>query len=232
MNSLLTKVQNLTYERDSLLQEKRNVAMTGFQILLITFCIIIACEFNNRWRHKGDDRNVHEHTSKTDPTVNIVQLRIKHEIEKQDLITRLERESERNGIVCDTYVKSTNTLKDMIGTLKKTVLEWGENQKDLDDAKTNLKEVETKLLEYEFILETFKQSVINAGGDYDGSARPQNPREAREQMHDGDKQTNKTSTAPSETSKTEYGSVQEQEDKVPENFSDEEISDASSVDNP
>ena len=47
---LLTKVQNLTYERDSLLQEKRNVAMTGFQILLITFCIIIACEFNNRWR--------------------------------------------------------------------------------------------------------------------------------------------------------------------------------------
>jgi len=50
MTSLLTKVQNLTYERDSLLQEKRNVAMTGFQILLITFCIIIACEFNNRWR--------------------------------------------------------------------------------------------------------------------------------------------------------------------------------------
>ena len=46
-------------------------------------------------------------------------------------------------------------------------------------------------------------------------------------MHDGDKPTNKTSTAPSETSK-----VQEQEDKVPENFSDEEISDASSVDNP
>ena len=40
------------------------------------------------------------------------------------------------------------------------VLEWGENQKDLDDAKTNLKEVETKLLEYEFILETFKQSVF------------------------------------------------------------------------
>ena len=40
------------------------------------------------------------------------------------------------------------------------------------------------------------------------------------------------STAPSETSKTEYGSVQEQEDKVPENFSDEEISDASSNDNP
>jgi len=113
------------------------------------------------------------------------------------------------------------------------VLEWGENQKDLDDAKTNLKEVETKLLEYEFILETFKQSVINAGGDYDGSAAgPQNPREAREQMHDGDKPTNKSSTAPSETSKTEYGSVQEQEDKVPENFSDEEISDAGSVDNP
>ena len=75
--------------------------------------------------------------------------------------------------------------------------------------------------------------VINAGGDYDGSAAgPQNPREAREQMHDGDKPTNKSSTAPSETSKTEYGSVQEQEDKVPENFSDEEISDASSVDNP
>ena len=74
--------------------------------------------------------------------------------------------------------------------------------------------------------------VINAGGDYDASAAgPQNPREAREQMHDGDKQT-KTSTAPSETSKTEYGSVQEQEDKVAENFSDEEISDASSVDNP
>jgi len=159
MNSLLTKVQNLTYERDSLLQEKRNVAMTGFQILLITFCIIIACEFNNRWRQDAYT-NVLENTSKTDPTVNIVQLRIKHEIEKQDLITRLERESERNSVVCDTYVKSTNTLKDMISTLKKTVLEWGENQKDLDDAKTNLKEVETKLLEYEFILETFKQSVF------------------------------------------------------------------------
>ena len=43
---------------------------------------------------------------------------------------------------------------------KISVLEWGENQKDLDDAKTNLKEVETKLLEYEFILETFKQSVF------------------------------------------------------------------------
>ena len=78
-------------------------------------------------------------------------------------------------------------------------------------------------------------------------------------MHDGDKATNKTSTArgepifpvknvsfrpsifiliftqskaPSETSKTEYGSVQDQEDKVPENFSDEEISDASSNDKP
>ena len=72
--------------------------------------------------------------------MNIVQLRIKHEIEKQvkltlkrhknnlnlkDLITRLERESERNSVVCDTYVKSTNTLKDMIGTLKKT----GKNRK-------------------------------------------------------------------------------------------------------
>ena len=40
------------------------------------------------------------------------------------------------------------------------------------------------------------------------------------------------SKAPSETSKTEYGSVQDQEDKVPENFSDEEISDASSNDKP
>ena len=97
MHSLLTKVQNLTYERDTLLQEKRNVAMTGFQILIITFCIIIACEFNNRWRQGSQlsqlialkivvldaYTNVMEHTSKTDPTVNIVQLRIKHEIEKQ-----------------------------------------------------------------------------------------------------------------------------------------------------
>ena len=48
----------------------------------------------------------------------------------------------------------------LTGKLIILVLEWGENQKDLDDAKTNLKEVETKLLEYEFILETFKQSVF------------------------------------------------------------------------
>ena len=69
-------------------------------------------------------------------------------------------------------------------------------------------------------------------GEYEGSLGPQNPREAREQMHDDDKPTSKTSTVPSETSKTEYGSQeQETQDKVPNNFSEEEISDASSVDN-
>ena len=55
--------------------------------------------------------------------------RHKNDLNLKDLITRLERESERNSVVCDTYVKSTNTLKDMIGTLKKTGEDWKLNRK-------------------------------------------------------------------------------------------------------
>ena len=74
---------NCQSEIDKLEQEKRYIALTGFQLLIVTVGAIILLEIWTRLRPGHDSFKRTDEDSESDHLVNIVQLRIRHEIEKQ-----------------------------------------------------------------------------------------------------------------------------------------------------
>jgi len=94
-------------ELKQLQQDKRYIAITAFQLMVVTVGAIMFIELWNKLRPISDTRKSEDDDS---DTVNIVQLRIQHEIEKQNLITQLGHQKKRNAHLIDSNVNYISDL--------------------------------------------------------------------------------------------------------------------------
>jgi len=123
--------------------------------MVVTVGAIMFIELWNKLRPISDTRKSEDDDS---DTVNIVQLRIQHEIEKQNLITQLGHQKKRNAHLIDSNVNYISDLDSKSEKLTIAAAENAENHARLVDARSELKAKENTIHALQKIVDDVKKT--------------------------------------------------------------------------